>query len=237
MRESECADGGHVRERRMTSNPHETTVRFEDAVCEYTGAPYAVAVNSCTNALFLSLMWKRKSWLDAGLTPMPAISIPRRTYVSVPMQIKHAGFEVEFRDESWRGFYVLSPAGVFDSARYFSSGMYDQIGGFVCTSHHWSKTLGLQQAGMILHDSPEADRWLRRARFDGRTEGVAPSLDAFAFCGWHMYLSPEIAALGLVRLAFLPKHNEPLPNDDYPDLSKLPIFGGLAHNMVAQAAE
>jgi hypothetical protein len=42
--------------------------------------------------------------------------------------------------------------------------------------------------------------------------------------GWHMYMSPEIAAEGLVRLMHLPKHNPDLPNDDYPDLSKIELF-------------
>ena len=94
-----------------------------------------------------------------------------------------------------------------------------------CVSFHWSKILGLQQGGAILHDDPLADKWLRKARFDGRTEGVAPKDDNFIL-GWHAYLSPEIAALGLVRLSFLPKHNADLPNDDYPDLSKIALFAG-----------
>lgn len=218
-------------------NPHQVTRDFEKAVAEYTGAPYCVAVNSCTNALFLALMWMRKCWTEAGIDPLPAIQMPQRSYVSVPMQIKHAGFDVTFRDENWSGFYQLAPAPIFDCARYFSSGMYAQIGGFVCTSHHWSKTLGLQQAGCILHSDAKADAWLRRARFDGRSEGVPPSEDNFDFCGWHMYLSPEIAALGLVRLAFLPKHNAPLPNDNYPDLSKLSIFKPAKQKVIAEAAE
>jgi dTDP-4-amino-4,6-dideoxygalactose transaminase len=94
----------------------------------------------------------------------------------------------------------------------------------VCVSFHWSKTLGIQQGGAILHDDPEADAWLRRARFDGRTEGVSPKLDSFTQIGWHCYMSPEVAAEGLMRLSLLPKHNEPLPNDDYPDLSEMEIF-------------
>ena len=77
---------------------------------------------------------------------------------------------------------------------------------------------------MILCDDADAVSWFRRARFDGRTPGVAPATDTFDQSGWHMYMSPEVAAEGLVRLAFLPRHNEPLPNDDYPDLSEAPIF-------------
>jgi hypothetical protein len=61
----------------------------------------------------------------------------------------------------------------------------------LCVSFHWSKTLGgVPQGGAILHDDEEADAWLRRARFDGRTEGVAPKDDTFTLIGWHCYMSP-----------------------------------------------
>ena len=212
-------------------NPHKVTADFEDAVADYTGAPYCVAVNSCTNAIFLSLMWLKR----IGELPH-LVMCPSRTYVSVPMQIMHAGATPVFEDFEWLGQYQLFPTPVIDSARLFSGGMYTR-GTYMCTSHHWSKTLGLQQAGCILHSNPEADKWLRRARFDGRTEGVTPASDDFDFAGWHMYLSPEIAALGLMRLSILPKHNDPLPNDNYPDLSLLPIFGGKPAKIVAEAAE
>ena len=212
-------------------NPHQVTKDFETAVAKYTGAPYCVAVNSCSNALFLALMWLKRM----GQLP-PGVMLPARTYVSVPMQVMHAGAQVIFQDYEWHGRYRIWPTPVWDSARWFTSGMYERDQ-FICTSHHWSKTLGLQQAGCILHSNPEADKWLRRARFDGRTEGVTPASDDFDFAGWHMYLSPEIAALGLMRLSILPKHNDPLPNDNYPDLSLLPIFGGKPAKIVAEAAE
>ena len=64
---------------------------------------------------------------------------------------------------------------------------------------------------------------LRRARFDGRTEGLAPRDDDFIL-GWHCYMTPEVAAEGLMRLSLLPDHNDDLPNDDYPDLSTFEIF-------------
>jgi dTDP-4-amino-4,6-dideoxygalactose transaminase len=192
-------------------NAYQVVRDFERAVCDYTGAPYCVTVNSCTAALLLACAWHK----------VETVSIPRFTYVSVPMSILHAGGRVVFDDRKWTGSYSLDPYPIRDSARRFTSGMY--AGGMECVSFHWSKILGLQQGGAILHDDPVADKWLRKARFDGRTEGVAPKDDDFIL-GWHCYLSPEIAALGLVRLSFLPKHNDDLPNDDYPDLSKVPLF-------------
>lgn len=199
-------------------NPFQIVRDFERAVAKYTGAPYAVAVNSCTNALFLCLMLHRAN----GALP-ETIVIPSRTYVSVPMQIMHAGAKVKFADRPWSGAYRLDPLPVWDAARRFTSGMYIP-GSFMCTSHHWSKPLGIQQGGAILHSDAGADLWLRRARFDGRAEGVPPAEDDFSMLGWHMYMSPEIAAEGLVRLSFLPKHNPDLPGDNYPDLSRIELF-------------
>jgi hypothetical protein len=152
------------------------------------------------------------------------------------MQIIHAGYQVKFSDEKWKGTYWLSPLPILDSARRFTSDMfkkynisllhngnYEASPVYMCVSFHWSKILGIQQGGAILHNDPTFDMWAREARFDGRTEGVKPKNDN-PILGWHMHMSPEIAAEGLVRLMHLPDHNEDLPNDDYPDLSKMEIF-------------
>jgi dTDP-4-amino-4,6-dideoxygalactose transaminase len=186
---------------------------FEKAVADYTGAKYCVTVNSCTMALLLAC-----KYLDVG-----TVTIPKRTYVSVPMSIMHAGGCVDFDNVEWRGMYRLRPYPIWDAARRFTSGMY-RAGQYQCVSFHWSKILGIQQGGAILHDDDDADRWFRKARFDGRTEGVAPKDDSFDTLGYHCYLSPEVAAEGLVRLSFLPKHNADLPNSDYPDLSLIGLF-------------
>jgi dTDP-4-amino-4,6-dideoxygalactose transaminase len=207
---------------------HQVTRDFERALCEYTGARFAVAVNSCTMALLLACAWHIRLWRDSRFGTN-VIEIPKRTYVSVPQSIIHAGGRVAFRDEQWRGAYQLKPYPIWDAARWFSSEMYEALNRhtpnpFVCVSFHWSKTLGIQQGGAILHADPAADAWLRRARFDGRREGVAPRDDDFDMLGWHCYMSPEVAAEGLVRLSFLPKINSSLPNDDYPDLSTFEVF-------------
>lgn len=196
--------------------------QFEAALCEYTGAPYAVAVNSCSSALLLALVYAFQA------EPNKRVRLPRRTYVSVPMAVKIAGGSIDWRDEAWLGAYRLDPFAIWDSARWFTSGLYRKVagnrGGFVCVSFHHSKTLGDTQGGAILHNDPAADAWLRRARFDGRTEGVAPKDDTFDMLGYHCYLSPDVAARLMWKLSKLPLHNAPLPSDDYPDLSLAPLF-------------
>lgn len=251
------------------SNPYQVVRDFEKAVCDYTGAPYCVAVTSCTDALKLAVGWHlrgRSACRYCGLTEKALqqagghlcdrspcgwqdirpidVDIPKRTYVGVGMAILNAGGRVTFRDEEWSGAYQLAPLPVIDSARWFTGGMYDWMSekiighgagkaivgrGFVAVSFHASKILADTQGGAILHDNPEADKWLRRARFDGRTEGVAPKDDTFDMLGHHCLMSPDVAARLLWKLSVLPKHNDPLPwgpgtNSDYPDLSSAPIF-------------
>lgn len=204
--------------------PHDVTRAFEAALCEYTNARFAVATTSCTQALLMACVWLRREWcFDAMTAEPPTLSMPKRSYVGVPASILNAGCTVSFRNEDWQGEYQLRPFPLWDSARRFTSGMF-RPGQMQCLSFHWSKILGLSQGGAILHDDPEADAWLRRARFDGRCEGVPIDDDEIQFPSWHAYLSPEVAAQGLMKLSLLPQHNADLPRSDYPDLSKMEAF-------------
>jgi len=202
-------------------NPYQVTRDFEQALCEYTGAKYAVAVNSCTAALLLACEYHAPTihnWLTAKIT------IPSRTYCSVPMAINRAKWRtVEFMDYEWRGAYRLNPLPVWDCARRFTSGMYVP-GQYQCVSFSASKILSAEQGGAILHDNEEADVWFRRMRFDGRTEGVDPMKDTFDLIGHHCLMLPSVAAGLLLKLYHLPRHNEDLPVREYPDLSKHPAF-------------
>jgi dTDP-4-amino-4,6-dideoxygalactose transaminase len=208
----------------MSYNPHQVTKDFEAALAEYTGAPFVVTTTSCTQAILMALACLRYTTHQDSFCPV--VSMPKLSYLGVPAAILNAGFSrVAFKDEDWQGEYEFGwdVAGVWDSARRFTSGMY-RPGAMQCVSFHWSKILGLSQGGAILLDDPIAAAWLRRARFDGRTEGVDPKDDQVQFPSWHAYLSPEVAAHGLMKLALLPRHNADLPRSDYPDLSKLKAF-------------
>jgi hypothetical protein len=137
------------------------------------------------------------------------------------MSVVHAGHAIHFISDPWVGEYRLEPLPVWDSARRFTSGMYRAVS-MQCLSFHVSKILGASQGGAILHDDEHADAWLRRARFDGRGEGVPAAEDVFQFPAWHCYMSPDTAAqlLWKLRSADFRRNNPDLPNPDYPDLSK-----------------
>ena len=203
-------------------NPYQVTKDFERTLCEYTGAPFAVAVNSCTAALQLALAALERpvnypeghSWY---------VEIPRRTYCSVPMAIIRSHSYVQWRDENWRGAYQLKPTPIWDCARRFTSGMYiaSQV---QCVSFATTKILGIEQGGAILHDDAEVDSWFRAMRFDGRTEGTMPSNDTVRVIGHHCLMLPSIAAQLILKLHHLPRHNEDLLDYPYPDLSTFEVF-------------
>lgn len=196
------------------NNPYQVVKDFEQALSRYTGAPYVVCVNSCTAAILLACGWA---------LPVKTAEIPKHTYVSVPMTLKQLGYKIRFTDEAWQGCYQIKPSRVWDCARRFTSDMYvsDQ---YQCVSFAANKIMGIEQGGAILHDDSDADKWFRRMRFDGRTEGVDPLDDTFDLVGYHCPMLPSIAAQGILRLYHMPKHNPDMQDHNYPDLSQHPAF-------------
>lgn len=219
----------------MQADPFQANRELERELCAYTGAPYAVVVNSCTMAILLACVWMRE-YLGSEFTKR--IQLPKLTYVGVPYAVREAlpHAEIIFADIDWQGEYQLSPLPVWDSARRFTSGMwraraevYWQLGDnpivMQAVSFHATKILSHSQGGAILHNCARADSWFRKARFDGRAEGVPPAEDHFEIPrAFHCYLSPDVAAALRWKLASLPRHNEDLPRDNYPDLSRHPAF-------------
>lgn len=194
-------------------NPFETVTKFEDAVAEYTGAPYAIATDCCSNAIFLSAMYFKQ--VNGNLD----VLIPRNTYVSVPMQFKHAGFNIKFENYAWSGTYRIAGTNIVDSACRFTKGMY-QVKTSMCLSFQYHKILNTIKGGMILTDDVEFYSWAQRAVHDGRDMSVPYNDDKITMLGYHMFMTPETAALGLERLAALPKHNDDIAGSkDYPSVS------------------
>lgn len=209
----------------MPSPAYRVVDDFERAVAEWCGSKYAVAVESGTAAIFLSLMYRKHQ----GQLP-DSVAIPKRTYPSVPCSIIHAGSRVSFTGAKWRGMYELAPTNVWDSALRLSRGMYSGPcrGGLVCLSFHAKKLLPIGRGGMVLTDDWEAYRWLKKARFDGRDE-VALGEDRLTMLGWNMYLAPELAARGLMLFDVYRNHPKPdleVSKQGYPDLSKFKVYQG-----------
>ena len=207
----------------MANGVYKVTEQFEQALSDYTGAPYVVCVDSQSNALFLSLMW-------CGIMGQE-ITIPNRTYPSVPCEIIHAGGKVNFKKvpgETLRGSYQLEPTPVWDSALTFTCDMYKPET-FMCISFTGPyKHLKLSKGGAILTDNNKAYLWFKRARFSGRRE-CSYHEDQIDMLGWNFYMIPELATRGLLLMSqfYNPdgtkKHNPDLELA-YPDLSKFDIY-------------
>lgn len=207
----------------MAEGVHKITEQFEQELCRYTGAPYAVAVDNGSNALFLALKY--------GGIDGQEVTIPARTYPSVPCEIIHAGGRVRFlssKGTALKGAYQLLPTRVCDCALRFTANMYapDTL---MCLSFTGPyKHLKLGKGGAILTDDYKAYLWLKRARFSGRRECSYLS-DHFDMIGWNMYMPPDVAARGLLLIAgFYDAQGNPIENEDiekeYPDLSSYPVY-------------
>lgn len=133
------------------SGIYKVTQDFEEMVAKYTGAPYAVAVDNASNALFLALYYEKVAGME--------IEIPSRTYMSVPCEIIHAGAKVKFipsDKNTIKGAYQLYPTNVWDSALRFTSNMY-LPGTHMCLSFTGPyKHLKLSKGGMIITDNKDA---------------------------------------------------------------------------------
>jgi len=212
----------------MAQGVYKITEDFEQKLAEYTGAPYVITLDNMSNALFLGLYYEH--YVAKNITDTK-VSIPSRTYPSVPCEIIHAGLKVNFekvKGKTIKGAYQLKPTKVWDSALCFTSQMYIP-NTHMCVSFTGPyKTLKLSKGGAILTDDYEAMLWFKRARFSGRRE-TSYHDDHFDMLGWNFYMMPELAARGLLMMTQFydmkgnPKHNEDLELP-YPDLSKFDVY-------------
>ena len=200
--------------KKIIHNPYNIVKMFQQQVAQYTGAPYAVSVDSCTNALFLCCKYLG---IDGAV-------IPRKTYLSVPQSIIHAGGQVIFdRSYQWSGIYNLRPFPIYDAAKRFTSDMYIKDS-YMCLSFHIKKQLGIGKGGMILTDDKQAVKWFKSARYQGRNQ-ISYHEDDIKMLGWNMYMTPQVAAQGLALMQNYPQHVQDLgQNDGYRDLTQFTVF-------------
>lgn len=206
----------------MANGVYKITEDFENQLSDYTGAPYVVTVDNQSNAIFLSLMYENVKGIE--------ITIPSRTYPSVPCEIIHAGAKVNFspvKGKTIKGSYQLIPTKVWDSALSFTADMY-KPGTHMCISFTGPyKHFKLSKGGAILTDDYDAYLWFKRGRYSGRRE-CSYHDDNFDMLGWNFYMMPELAARGLLLMNQFYLNGKKKKNKDlelpYPDLSKFEIY-------------
>lgn len=174
---------------------------FEKRFADFIGAPYAIATNSCTSALFLSL---KALGIGTGIRVNSHVNdhvlVPSLTYTATAAVVVHAGARPVFGDvdidtlcldrvalESSSAFGAAIPvhlAGnrasfpfdpgypiIEDSAHLIQK---DQFRGRIqCFSFYGTKNITTAVGGMIALKNKKMYEWLKLARHDGIDKNTA----------------------------------------------------------------
>jgi dTDP-4-amino-4,6-dideoxygalactose transaminase len=200
------------------NDPREVVDLCEKKIADFFGAKYCVTVDCCSHAIFLSLQYLRAIM---EIEKYDEIIVPKQTYISVPMQVIHAGLEVRFKDIVWIGYYNLTPTRVIDAAVMWERNSYIQDS-LMCLSFQIKKMIPTGKMGAILTDDLQAFEWLKLASYDGR-DLTLPYDDAnhVQMIGWHMYATPEDCARTVWLMDNIKKEGRYMGHNDYPDVSKM----------------
>jgi len=186
---------------------------FENEVAKFFGAPCAVAVDCCTHGLELCLRMNK----------VKKITVPKHTYLSVPMLADKLNIELEWTGDKWLNYYYLTE-NIIDAAVHWKPNSYIS-GTYMCISFQFRKHLSLGRGGIILFDKKEDFDVLKRMSYDGRSPDLSWSVQNIKSIGYHYYMTPETADLGLKKL---PQAIKTKPKQwvytDWPDLTTMDVF-------------
>lgn len=186
---------------------------FEEKVAKFFGAKYGIATDSCTHGIELSLIY----------TKATSIEVPKHTYLSIPFLANKLNLELNWVDVDWKNYYYLTQR-VIDAAVLWQPNSYvpDTL---MSLSFQYQKHLSLGRGGMVLTDSIEAYSFLKKAVYDGRIPNIPWREQNIESIGYHYYMTPETAYLGLKKLnkAIRTKPRK-WSTSDWPDLTQMTIF-------------
>lgn len=167
---------------------------FEQALSNFTGAPYCITTDCCTHAIEIAFRLRHDG---------SPVTFPARTYLSVLMTMHKLGISYELEDLHWRNSYQFKNTRIWDCARLFSADMYEP-GSIQCLSFGRTKPLQINRGGCILTDDADLYHRASKMRYDGRdifkySIGTEHSWDVQREfeVGYHYYLRPEDCVTGL----------------------------------------
>ena len=197
----------------MKSINFNTVTEFESRVAEFFGSPYAIAVDSCTHGIELALRY----------TSADCITVPKRTYLSIPFLASKLNIDLYWKDEEWVDFYYLTDD-IIDAAVLWIENSYIPYT-FMGISFQYQKHLSLGRGGIVLTDNEEAATQIKKMSYDGRLPNIPWRDQDIDTIGYHYYMTPETAQLGLNKL---PEAINTSPRQwvvtDWPDLTTMSIF-------------
>jgi len=206
----------------MTANisdygqPFDAVADFEKSLSNYTNAPYVVTTDCCTHAIELCFRYKQHTNVIADL-----ITVPKRTYLSVPMIFHKLNIPYNLIEYDWKEEYNFGFTNIWDSARCLKPKMYKQKQ-MQCLSFGRTKPLEIGHGGAILLDDKIAYDWLKKASYDGRDLSIVPWQTQQTFnIGYHYMMRPEECVDGLNML-----NNNDITHTtySYPDISECTIM-------------
>lgn len=192
----------------------EIVEEFEKKLADFYGAPYAVATDCCTHAIELCL--RRTNSL--------AVTCPTRTYISIPFTFEKLNLHWKWESVTWGDYYFIGNTNIIDAAVLWEENSYiDDT--FMCLSFQQKKHLSLGRGGAILCKNKSDRDALKKMSYDGRDPLVPWRDQNIDTVGYHYYMTPETAKLGIDKFQEAtitqPRKWSYL---DYPDLSQMEIF-------------
>ena len=201
---------------KLLSMGFNVVTELENKISEFFGSPYAIAVDSCTHGIELCLRYTKET----------KINVPKRTYLSVPFLAEKMGLEREWRDEEWEDYYTINYGNkrIIDAAVLWRKDSY-LPNTFMCVSFQYQKHLSLGRGGIILLDNENDYTQLKKMSYDGRLPNIPWRDQDIDTIGYHYYMTPETAQLGLDKLesAINTKPRKWVVTD-WPDLTQIKIF-------------
>lgn len=191
----------------------QAVTQFENKIAEFFGAPYAVALDSCTHGIELALRYTRAY----------KIAVPKHTYLSIPFLANKLNIDLLWKEEDWVDYYYLTD-NIIDAAVLWKPKSYIKDT-FMGISFQYQKHLSLGRGGILLMDNQEAAIQIKKMSYDGRLPNIPWREQNIDCYGYHYYMTPETAQLGLDKL---PAAIESTPRqwvvNDWPDLTQMEIF-------------
>jgi len=187
---------------------------FEQQIAQYFGAPHAVAVDCCTHGVELCMRYKKVKYF----------TVPKRTYISIPFLATKLNIEFGWREEDWNEFYYIGETNIIDAAVLWREDSYIPDT-FMCLSFQYKKHLSLGRGGMILTDNEKAAKDLKKMSYDGRIHSIPWREQNISTVGYHYYMTPETAVMGISKLPTAIKEQpRRWVSTDWPDLTQMEIF-------------
>jgi dTDP-4-amino-4,6-dideoxygalactose transaminase len=191
----------------------QAVTEFENKLAQFFGSPYAVAIDCCTHGVELSLRY----------TKAQVIEVPKHTYLSIPFLAHKLNIKLKWKDDNWRDYYYLTDK-VIDAAVLWKKDSYIP-GTYMNISFQYQKHLSLGRGGVILTDNKIAAEELKKMSYDGRLPNVPWREQNITSMGYHYYMTPETAQLGLSKLEnAINSQPRQWVTEDWPDLTNMKIF-------------